>query len=86
MYEAFDKFLAMQNWHTTHPLDAQYFYRALDQVVRDKVFNPEKMAEYMANKLRISRDDESDFADAIRRYTKNAGVVQDFLKATSGGQ
>jgi hypothetical protein len=48
MYQAFDKFLATDTWHTTHPLDTKRFYQALDQVVRDDAFNADAMPMYIA--------------------------------------
>jgi hypothetical protein len=55
MYEAFDKFLAVPTWHTTHDLDGERFYRALHQVVKDDAFNPDAMADDMHQKLGVPR-------------------------------
>jgi len=81
MYQVFDKFLAVETWHTTHPLDSERFYRALDQVVREENFNADTMARYMREKIGVSSDDESYFAAAIRRYSRDAWAVRDYLTA-----
>ena len=41
MYEAFDKFLSNDTWHTSHALDDERFYR-----VRCRAFIPEPHRPY----------------------------------------
>jgi hypothetical protein len=82
VYQVFDKFLAMETWHTAHDLDGERFYRALGEVVRDKDFSPDQMAAYMSQKIGVSRGDDNYRADAIERYTSAAWAVRDFLVAT----
>jgi hypothetical protein len=82
VYQAFDEFLDVETWHTTHALDEERFYRALDKVVRDKDFNSEEMATYMCQKFSVSRGGGNHFSEAIERYTDSASAVRGFLEAT----
>lgn len=52
MYQAFDKFLARNTWHTMHPIDEKVFFLCLSTVVMDSKFSPEAMGEYMLQKTR----------------------------------
>lgn len=85
MYQAFDNFLAVDTWHTTHPLDEKRFFRALDRIVRESAFNADAMASYMREKVGISPNEEKDDsrAEAIDRYTSAAWAVRGYLDATS---
>lgn len=81
LYAAFDNFLAVETWHTTHPLDARRFYLALAEVVQDKSFNADSMAEYFFEKTGVRRDTEEGLAQSIRRYASNAWAVKEYLEA-----
>jgi hypothetical protein len=44
-------------------------------------FNPDRMADYLRDKLKIATNDHaSDFAKAVVRYRDDAWAVKDFLK------
>ncbi|PKQ11043.1 MAG: hypothetical protein CVT70_16390 [Alphaproteobacteria bacterium HGW-Alphaproteobacteria-1] len=80
MYEAFDSFLKVETWHTTHPMDDKRFNVALNQVVRNPDFDPEKMAEYFQSQFQVGPDDETHpFHEAIRRRQYQADAVRSFL-------
>jgi hypothetical protein len=81
MYRAFDKFLATDTWHTTHPLDTKRFYQALDQVVRDDAFNANAMADYMFQKVGVSRGADDSRAEVIERFTVDAWAIQGYLNS-----
>ncbi|HTQ14388.1 MAG TPA: hypothetical protein VMH86_10980 [Rhizomicrobium sp.] len=82
MYEVFDAFLAMDTWHTSHSLDDQRFYRALDTVVRDPDFNADDLRRYLREKLNIARDDHTGhFSKAVDLRAMQAWAVRDFLAA-----
>jgi hypothetical protein len=83
MYEAFDDFLLTDTWYTIHPLDIRRFYKALNTVVRQDEFNPDKMGQYMRRKLGISDEETGNitFYSAVDRYRANAWAVKDYLEA-----
>lgn len=81
MYEAFDTFLATETWHTSHNFDDQRFNLALNQVVRNAEFDPERMAEYF--RVRVGANDEDHpFSLAIEHRRGQAEAVQSFLRHT----
>lgn len=84
MYEAFDKFLARDTWHTSHPLDEREFYRCLHEVVHSPNFNPDQMGEYFRQKKAVSQDHLNPLADAIDRWVGDAWAVRGYLEATGG--
>jgi len=79
MYNNFDSFIRVETWHTTHPLDDQRFYQALDKVVRHKDFSPPQMADYFRNYLGKRA---AQFADAIDHREEQAETIRDFLTQT----
>jgi hypothetical protein len=84
MYQAFDKFLNVDTWHTRHPNDEGRFFVVLHSVVGNPDFNPDSLGEYMRQKKNVSRDDkEHGFNYAIDHYVAAAWAVRDYLKATS---
>jgi hypothetical protein len=81
MYNVFDNFIAVETWHTRHPLDLGRFYKALNQVVWSDTFNPDQMAHYLRDKRKIPTEDhQSDFARTIDRYRDDAWAVREFLE------
>lgn len=82
MYEAFDKFLARDTWHTSHPLDEQVFYRCLHEVIGDEEFSPDEMGDYIREQKGIERDADNPLDEAIDRWVSNAWAVRDYLSAT----
>jgi hypothetical protein len=83
MYRAFDTFLAINTWHTTHPNDEKRFFQALSGVVKNDKFNPDEMGEYMKQKTRgrASKEDHP-YRHAISHYVAAAWAVRDYLRAT----
>jgi hypothetical protein len=82
LYEAFDRFLSVDTWHTRHPSDEERFFIALKMVVTDLTFNPDNMGEYFRQKKKVSRDDEEHpFNYSIDHYVAAAWAVKDYLKA-----
>ena len=81
IYSAFDQFLLVDTWHTTHPLDSRRFYLALDKVVRDGNFNADVMGAYMYAKTGVSRETEGGLGYSIERYKTAAWAVRGYLEA-----
>jgi hypothetical protein len=82
LYEAFDKFLNTDTWHTRHAYDEERFFIALEKVIKDPQFNPDRLGEYMREKKNVSRDDaENAFNFDIDHYVAAAWAVKDYLKA-----
>jgi hypothetical protein len=82
MYEAFDKFLQADTWHTRHPSDEERFFVALEKVVKKPGFNPDDLGEYIRQKKALSRDDEENsFNIATDHYVAAAWAVKDYLRA-----
>lgn len=75
MYAAFDRFLAVETWHTTHALDDQRFYKVLGEVVTSKGFNPDDMGNYFREQKGNA------FAADIDRRVAQAWSVFDYLVA-----
>jgi hypothetical protein len=84
MYQVFDEFLAIETWHTCHPLDERRFFRALHQVVRNPEFSVEALRRYMLHKFELSQSyDIADYrAIAIKSYTDQAQTVRDYFEFT----
>jgi len=82
MYEAFDKFLAVETWYTAHPLDEKRFFKALQPVVRSAEFSPEAMGDYMRQKTQPPNNQENPYDDAIGHYVSAAWAVKEYLEAT----
>jgi hypothetical protein len=84
MYEAFDRFMEIDTWHTMDSNDEMRFFRALDLIVWSPDFNPENMVDHMRANENIPSDDfDSGFARAIDRYRDKAWAVKDFIKYTN---
>jgi hypothetical protein len=82
MYEVFDPYLKTDTWHTSHPLDDQRFFRALNEVVKNPNFNPDEMGRYMREQKKVSRDDNTNpFNSVIDDRVSNAWAVKEFLEA-----
>ena len=82
MYEAFDRFLAVSTWYTKHPNDEERFFHALRSVVRNDLFSPDALGDYIRQKAGVSRDDGHPYNDVIDDYVAAAWAVKDYLKAT----
>jgi hypothetical protein len=80
MYEALNLFLDEDSWHTHHWADKERFFLALDKIVRDPSFKPEKMGEYIALKYRQRFAKDID-PRQLQIYTNAATVVQEYLTA-----
>lgn len=80
MYEAFDKYLATDTWHTSHPMDDKRFYLALHTVVTNPDFNPDTMGEYFHQK-KPQKDPLGAFEQAIADRVHDAWAVRDYLEA-----
>lgn len=81
MYEAFDSYLGVDTWHTSHPLDDERFYRALAKVVRDPKFNADEMGEYMRERQGVGREDRDPFFNnVIDRRVSQAWAINEFLR------
>jgi len=87
MYRTFDNFLARDSWHTRHPRDETQFFVALDSVVKESQFNPDKMGLYMRQKTHppVNTKDHS-FDIAIEHYVAAAWAVKRYLAAAGGDQ
>ena len=83
MYEALDKFLQNDTWHTRHSYDEQRFFVALNDIVRLDDFNADAMAEYFRTKLKTNGYEPSAFENAVHHYQAAARAVHDFLKYTN---
>ncbi|WP_152048819.1 hypothetical protein [Aureimonas psammosilenae] len=82
MYDKLNSFMNVETWHTSHALDEERFFQALHQIVREDNFNPDKMGEYMRQKVGLSQnDDEGAYSQAIERYVAAAWAVKDYLEA-----
>lgn len=79
MYTAFDKFLRVETWHTTHPLDDERFHHALNEVVRHRDFVPSAMADYFRDYL---GDKAARFENEIDRREIQAETIHSFLYDT----
>lgn len=77
MYSALDNFLAVDTWHTSHSYDLERFHKALDRMVREPDFNPDRMGEYI--RARVSNPA---MEYAVERLVSNAWAIQDFLAHT----
>lgn len=83
MYQALDKFMNIETWHSRHPLDEARFFKALHNIVHDPDFNADEMAEYMREKVGIDRNDEQHpYAQAIEHYQAAGWAVRQYLDAT----
>jgi hypothetical protein len=83
MYQAFDKFLARDTWHTRDANDEKLFFLALSSVVKDSKFSPEGMGDYMRQKTRPSPNvEDHPFEHAIAHYVAAAWAVKGYLAAT----
>lgn len=79
MYEAFDRFLERDTWHTRHPNDERRFREALRKVVKNPLFSPDEMGEYMRQKTRGSVGVTSHpFEQAIDHYVAEAWAIKDW--------
>ena len=83
MYEAFDRFLAMDTWHTRHPADVRRFFQALDNVVRDPNFTADRFREYLLTKLSPAQRADSYWMSVVEDYHDKADAVRDYLDAIS---
>ena len=83
MYDIFDRFLAIDTWHTNHDNDQSRFYSALSQVIDHPNFNPDRMGEYMRSKKNVDRDAEDGFGPDIDRLVTAAWAVRDYKAATN---
>lgn len=81
-YKAFDKFLALETWHTRHGFDEERFFAALHEALKDKAFDAEKMGEYFREKTRTANaGKEPPYEQAIAHYVAAAWAVKGYLKA-----
>jgi hypothetical protein len=80
MYEAFDSYLNVDTWHTSHPLDGRRFFKALDRVINEPNFNPDQMGEYMRAKKGV-HNSEHPFYDVINRRVSDAWAVKEYFEA-----
>ena len=80
MYEAFDSFLKVGTWHTTHPKDDERFYLALREVVLQRDFSPEKMREYFQEKVGLGDDESHPTMEAITRRYHQAETIADYAR------
>ena len=84
MYEAFDPFLAAPTWHTSRDGDRKRFYLALDTVVREADFDPERMGDHMRQKIGVENGLRDHRDNAIGLRITDAWAVRDFFAATGG--
>jgi hypothetical protein len=83
MYEVLDSFLAGNTWSTRHAADEERFFRALNEIVDDPGFNPERLREYIANECELAeQSDESHDNVALDKYVADAWAVKTFLSVT----
>ena len=79
-YTKLDRFMAVETWHTNHADDLKRFNSVLYELLKDDDFNPDEMREYMAQTLRIDRnDDEHPFSRELDRLTAAAWSVKEYL-------
>lgn len=76
MYQPLEKFIRVETWHTSHPLDEQRFYRALNEIVRLPGFHPSDMADYFRQYLGPKA---AAYEKAIDKYEGKAQAVHSFL-------
>lgn len=86
MYQAFDRWLATDTWHTSHPNDDARFYQALATVVTHDSFNADDMGTYFRTAKDVSRDDADDdhFNYVIDKRVTQADAVREYLGVTGG--
>ena len=81
MYDAFDSFIRVGTWQTRQPSDEERFHLALGKVVWSNDFDPDRMADYLREKLHLPPEDRrSYFAQTIDKYCDDAWAVKNFLK------
>jgi hypothetical protein len=79
MYEAFDSFLSIETWHTTHPLDEKRFFRALAQIVEDPDFSADELGNYLREHVDVPPGTDDYRNEAIDRYVAAAWAVREYL-------
>ena len=82
MYEAMNKYIDVDTWHSAHPLDDQRFYEALAKIIHHPDFDSEAMGAYMRERKGIDIDNEnqSHFNEVIEQRISQAGAIKDFKK------
>jgi hypothetical protein len=82
MYERLDNFMAVETWSSRHPRDKERFFIVLHELLENPEFNPDKMAEYMREKVGIgASDDQHPLHNAINDYTSAAWAIKEYLDA-----
>jgi hypothetical protein len=87
MYEAFDDFLRVPTWHTTHSMDKRRFFCALRTVVGIPTFNPDLFGEYMDRKRKEPDSAQANLIQdayeiAREHYVRAAWAVKGYLETT----
>jgi hypothetical protein len=84
MYEKLDSFMVTDTWHTRHPSDEKRFLVVLHELLKDRDFNPDQMAEHMRGKIGIKEDDHTHpLRPAIYYYTAAAWAVKGYVEANN---
>lgn len=86
MYEAFDSFLRIQTWYTTHEADQQRFFCALRSVVNNEGFAPDELGRYMDRKRNeedpaLANLTDDAYNEARDYYVAAAWAVKRYLEA-----
>ncbi|KRA76184.1 hypothetical protein ASD89_00175 [Caulobacter sp. Root656] len=85
MYEAFNRYLATDTWHKSHPNDDERFYRALATVVGRSEFNADQMGEHFRKVTNVNRNDEDDLLNfAIDTRVTQADAIKEYLSLGLG--
>jgi hypothetical protein len=80
-YSVFDKFLAVETWHTSHPLDDKRFFLCLHEIVDLSDFSAQAMGEHMRAAKGVDSH-EHHYAQRIDDLVSKAYAVRDYLEAT----
>jgi hypothetical protein len=74
MYQNFDSFLNVETWHTCHTNDEERFFKALHKVVNLEDFSPEKLRNYIEEKV-----NNDSFNQSIDHYVAAAWAVKTYI-------
>jgi hypothetical protein len=81
-YTVFDRFLRVDTWQSSHPLDDKRFFLCLHKVVEDPDFSAEAMGDYMRGAKGVDSY-EHYLAQRIRDLVGKAWAVRDYLQAVT---
>ncbi len=83
MYEKLDSFMATDTWHTRHPSDEKRFFMVLHELLKNRDFDPEEMAEFMRQRVGTANNPAHPLRPAIDHYTAAAWAVKGYVEANN---